>query len=157
MLQRHGFHFRYCSHLLENFLRQSIAKVFSALVTGWVQTLDWYDFLGAYYAMHSPYCKRHIAYWLAFYYVGRGCSILHIVKGSQDVWLHGVPYCCQMGSGSTGCFGCWSAVSGLRERESLAMSNVGKGGAYVLVSKLCCEWIESVKTKEKHQQHNCFH
>ena len=50
-----------------------------------------------------------------------------------------------------------SAVSGLRERESLAMSNVGKGGAYVLVSKLCCEWIEMAKTKEKHQEHNCFH
>ena len=57
---------------------------------------------------HIGFCR---GCWCIAYWVGKG-SILHIAS-SKEVWLHGVPYCCQMGSGSTGCFRCPAWAPGL--------------------------------------------
>ena len=73
-------------------------------------------------------------------YIGCWCSKLHIGFPRVPycmVWLHGVPYCCQMGSGSTGCFRCpaWVVLAG---RESLAMSNMGEACVFCLFFLLFC-------------------
>ena len=58
-----------------------------------------------------------------------------------DVCLHGVPSSCQMGSGSTGCFGCPALAGKALQWAMCAWSD--------LCFLQTCKWIEEWKWKQK--------
>ena len=93
------------------------------------------------YLKHCWHCASGTVYVVKTQHFGVSFYECARVARVLDVCLHGVPSSCQMGSGSTGCFGC-PALAGKALQWAICAG-----------SDLCflqtCKWIEEWKWKQK--------